>query len=157
VARLVLANPLVRARDGLYPRTRRLLSPWVRPLARRLLGFRPFARWLAANSVDSGAVPESLIEGAMASDRQVMMGDAMGLLHLDLTPDLRRLSMPVLLMGADRDAVVRPAQLRLAATCVPQAATYEFQRCGHCPPLEQPHLFLERLEDFLTDGPGTRS
>jgi 3-oxoadipate enol-lactonase len=150
IARLVLCDPLIRATDGLYPRSRRLVSPWLRPLVKRLLGFRPFVRWFTSNSTDTLPIPENLIAAALTADREVMMRDALDLARLDLTDALARLAMPVLLVGADRDAVVRPAQTALAAARIRNVAIARFP-CGHCPPLELPEAFTARLASFL-DG-----
>lgn len=153
VARLVLCNPLVRATDGLYPRSRRLVSPWLRPLVKRLMGLRLFVLWFTSNSTDTMPIPENLIAAALTADREVMMRDALDLGRLDLTDALNRLSMPVLLVGAERDAVVRPHQTHLAAKHIKDVAVVRFP-CGHCPPLELPHAFLRRLEQFLdADAP----
>ncbi|MGD2062054.1 MAG: alpha/beta hydrolase [Nitrospirota bacterium] len=148
IERLVLCNPLVRAADGLYPRSHRLVRPWVRPIVKRLLGLRPFVYWLASNSTDIVPIPEVLITATMAADREVMMRDALDLVHLDLLADLARLTMPVLLLGADRDAVVRPRQTDLAAGQIKDVTVHRFPY-GHCPPLETPGDFVAHLEAFL--------
>jgi len=148
IERLVLCNPLVRAVDGLYPRSHRLVSPWVRPIVKRLLGLRPFVEWLASNSTDAMPVPAALIDATMTADRDVMMSDALDLARLDLVEDLARLAMPVLLLGSERDAVVRPRQTDLAAAQIKDVTIHRFP-CGHCPPLEKPRDFLDHLEAFL--------
>jgi pimeloyl-ACP methyl ester carboxylesterase len=148
IARLVLCNPLVRAADGLYPRSYRLVNPLVRPILRRLLAFRPFVEWLAGNSTDAMPVPEVLIAATISADREVMMSDALDLVRLDLSADLVRLTMPVLLVGADRDAVVRPWQTDLAAAQIRDVTVRRFP-CGHCPPLETPTGFVAQLTAFL--------
>jgi len=148
IARLVLCDPLIRAADGLYPRSRRLVSPWLRPLVKRLLGLRPFVLWFTSNSTDTLPIPESLIAAALTADREVMMRDALDLARLDLTDVLARLSMPVLLVGAERDAVVRPQQTGLAAARIRDVTVVRFP-CGHCPPLEVPQAFTASLAGFL--------
>ena len=148
IDRLVLCNPLVRAAGGLYPRSNRLMNPWLRPIVKRLLALRPFVEWLASNSTDAMPVPDVLIDATMAADREVMMSDALDLARLDLVADLARLAMPVLLLGSERDAVVRPRQTDLAAAQIKHVTVHRFP-CGHCPPLELPGDFLDHLEAFL--------
>jgi len=148
IARLALCDPLVRATDGLYPRSRRLVSPWLRPLVKRLLGLRLFVLWFTSNSTDTLPIPENLIAAALTADREVMMRDALDLARLDLIDALARLSMPVFLVGAERDAVVRPEQTDLAAAHIRDVTLARFP-CGHCPPLEVPEAFTARLESFL--------
>jgi pimeloyl-ACP methyl ester carboxylesterase len=148
IERLVLCNPLVRAADGLYPRSKRLTRPWLRPIVKRLMGLRPFVQWLASSSTYATPLPEALIDAAMEADREVLLSDALDLARLDLVADLARLSMPVLLFGSDRDAVVRPRQTDLAAAQIKDVTVHRFS-CGHCPPLESPRDFLAQLEGFL--------
>jgi pimeloyl-ACP methyl ester carboxylesterase len=148
IERLVLCDPLIRAADGLYPRSRWLVSPWLRPVVKRLLGLRLFVLWFTSNSTDTLPIPEPLIAAALTADREVMMRDALDLARLDLTDALARLAMPVLLVGADRDAVVRPQQTDLGAARIQDVTVARFS-CGHCPPLERPQAFTARLASFL--------
>ena len=148
IGRLVLVAPMVRAGDGLNPRSRRLLWPGVRHLVRPLIGMRPFARWVAANSTFELPIPELFITGAMQADRTVLMDDAVALGTVDLTPLLPQIRQPTLLMTGRNDAVLRPAPLEAAHHLLPDAKLVRFPRCGHCPPLEHPARFAEVVAQF---------
>jgi len=152
IGRLVLVAPMVRAADGINPRSRSLLWPGVRRLLRPLIGMRPFARWVAANSTFELPIPEVFIEGAMAADRTVLMDDAVALGRVDLTPLLPSIRQPTLLVTGRNDAVLRPGPWVEARRLLPKAELVRFDRCGHCPPLEVPARFAEVVVRFVAGG-----
>jgi len=153
IGRLVLVAPMVRAADGLNRRSRRLLWPGVRHLVRPLIGMRPFARWVAANSTFELPIPDLFITGAMEADRTVLMDDAVALGGVDLTPLLPGIRQPTLLVTGRNDAVLRSAPLETARRLLPDAELVRFDRCGHCPPLEVPARFAEVVARFAGGAP----
>ncbi|NCO58416.1 MAG: hypothetical protein COZ96_11480 [Nitrospirae bacterium CG_4_8_14_3_um_filter_70_85] len=155
IGRLVLVAPMVRAADGLNRRSRRLLWPGVRHLFRPLISLRPCARWIAANSTLAMPIPELFITGAMEADRTVLMDDAVALGKVDLTALLPSLRQPTLLITGRNDAVLRPAPLEVALRLLPGAELVRLDRCGHCPPLEQPARFAELVARFAGGGGAT--
>jgi len=152
IGRLVLVAPMIRAADGLNRRSQRLLWPGMRHLVRPLIGIRPFARWVAANSTFELPIPEVFIEGAMAADRAILMDDAVALGRVDLTPLLPTLRQPTLLVTGRNDAVLRPGPLVEAQRLLPDAELVRFDRCGHCPPLEVPARFAAVVARFAGGG-----
>ncbi|PIX82283.1 MAG: hypothetical protein COZ33_11465, partial [Nitrospirae bacterium CG_4_10_14_3_um_filter_70_108] len=53
------------------------------------------------------------------------------------------------------DAVLRPAPLEVALRLLPGAELVRLDRCGHCPPLEQPARFAELVARFAGGGGAT--
>jgi len=153
IGRLVLVAPMVRAADGLNRRSRCLLWPGMRYLVRPLIGVRPFARWIAANSTYELPIPELFITGAMEADRTVLMDDAVALGRVDLTPLLPTIHRPTLLVSGRNDAVLRPGPLNAALRLLPDGELVRFDRCGHCPPLEVPARFAEVVARFAVGEP----
>lgn len=68
---------------------------------------------------------------------------------IDITNVLQRISVPVLLLGGDRDAVVPPAARDAMAARIPIARSIEVEDCGHIVPLEQPQVLREHVRSFL--------
>jgi len=54
----------------------------------------------------------------------------------DLTPELHKLKMPVLVVCGELDQATPPALTRQVAEKIPGARYVELPGCGHCPPLE---------------------
>ena len=52
-------------------------------------------------------------------------------------------------MCGELDQATPPALNRLIAERVPGARYVELPQCGHCPPLEQPQVFLGAVGDFV--------
>lgn len=71
------------------------------------------------------------------------------LVDADLVPDLPQVTTPTLVVYGELDQATPPALNTLIASKVPGARAVELKGCGHCPPLEQPRLFLSAIDDFL--------
>jgi pimeloyl-ACP methyl ester carboxylesterase len=67
----------------------------------------------------------------------------------DLTPMLRRLDVPTLIVCGELDQATPPALNKQIAEMVPGARYIELPGCGHCPPLEQPDSFVTSIRDFV--------
>ena len=70
------------------------------------------------------------------------------MMDLDLVPRLRDLSMPVLLVGTDKDRVIRPEQQALLPEA-PNLRAVTVSPCGHIPMMEHPEEFNRTLAGFL--------
>ncbi len=70
---------------------------------------------------------------------------------IDITDELQRIAVPVLLLGGDRDPVVPPAAREAMAARIPGAKSVEVESCGHIVPLEQPAVLLEQVRSFLRE------
>ena len=67
----------------------------------------------------------------------------------DLTPRLRSLTIPTLVVVGEDDWITPPPLARALATALPNAGVVEFERCGHYPFLEDPERFAQTVERFL--------
>jgi pimeloyl-ACP methyl ester carboxylesterase len=67
----------------------------------------------------------------------------------DLTVDLHKLRVPVLVVCGEQDQATPPALNRQIADKAPGARYVELAGCGHCPPLEQPQQFLAAIKDVV--------
>lgn len=121
----------------------------------RALGAVAFAReqaraiwhpeWRAAH-------PEA-VESFVAA-RAAMDQDALALAFrctrgLDLRPGLGRLTMPCLVIAADQDPFVDPADALALAAALPAAELVVLERCGHMLTLERPERFAALLDALL--------
>lgn len=66
----------------------------------------------------------------------------------DLTPQLSRLKLPVLVVCGEFDQATPPALNKVIAEKVTGAKYIELPGCGHCPPLEQPEQFIVAIKGF---------
>lgn len=71
------------------------------------------------------------------------------LVGVDLVPGLPQLKVPTLVVCGELDQATPPALNRLIAERVPGARYVELPACGHCPPLEQPQVFLDAIGEFV--------
>jgi 3-oxoadipate enol-lactonase len=71
------------------------------------------------------------------------------LVGADLAPGLPQLKVPTLVVCGELDQATPPALNRLIADKVPGARYIELPKCGHCPPLEQPQVFLGAIKEFV--------
>ena len=67
----------------------------------------------------------------------------------DLEPLLHRMRVPTLVVCGEFDQATPPALNKQIAEKVPGAKYIELPGCGHCPPLEQPELFVAAIKDFV--------
>jgi 3-oxoadipate enol-lactonase len=67
----------------------------------------------------------------------------------DLTPELHKLKMPVLVVCGEFDQATPPLLNKQVAEKIAGARYVELPGCGHCPPLEQPEAFLAAIKEFV--------
>lgn len=111
---------------------------------------------IAANRVFPAAYltnhPQAIAErrAVLLDIDPVAFGAACALLvDADLAPGLPRLQVPTLVVCGELDQATPPALNRLIADNVPGARYVELPNCGHCPPLEQPQVFLAAIREFV--------
>lgn len=93
---------------------------------------------------------------AFEERRQVLLGidpaafvaACQSLIETDMVPALGRIANPVLVVVGELDAATPPVLCRQLAAGIPGAQLVEIARCGHCPPLEMPQLFIDTIRDF---------
>lgn len=71
------------------------------------------------------------------------------LVDADLTPGLPQLKVPTLIVCGELDQATPIALNREIAAAVPGARFFQLMQCGHCPPLEQPQVFLAAIGEFV--------
>jgi pimeloyl-ACP methyl ester carboxylesterase len=67
----------------------------------------------------------------------------------DLRPLLDQIKVPAMGIYGDLDKVVHPKQWQPMQKGIPHAHIERFPAAGHCPMLEEPQNFSERLKSFL--------
>lgn len=69
--------------------------------------------------------------------------------EMNLTPQLHRLRVPVLVLCGEFDQATPPPLAKAVADKIPGARYVELKGCGHCPPLEQPQEFAAAIMEFV--------
>jgi len=67
----------------------------------------------------------------------------------DLVPLLAGIGKPTLVVYGAKDQATPPELNRVIASQVPDAREHVIEDCGHCPPLEDPEVFLSALRGFI--------
>jgi len=103
-------------------------------------------RFIAANP----SVVEERKHALMKADPACFRTACLALAKLDLSPVLGEIACPVLVMAGSEDATTPPALARELAAKISNAKFRELQGCGHCPQIEDPALFVQVVEEFLS-------
>jgi 3-oxoadipate enol-lactonase len=69
--------------------------------------------------------------------------------RLDLTSELAKIKQRTLVVVGELDAATPVGLAQALASGIPGAEYVQLPQCGHCPPLEQPEVFLKTVEPFL--------
>jgi pimeloyl-ACP methyl ester carboxylesterase len=91
------------------------------------------------------------------SSRRAELGFGAGGEEVDvagLLAALGRLDVPVLVVGAERDAATGLTSVDAVAACFPRAETAVVPRAGHFPWVDEPDAFRAVVSDFLARVPG---
>ena len=117
-------------------------------LERDVEGFyRLFREWgFGPNAKD--AVVESAIELLRACHPGVVAGDFRACDRFDMMDEVRNISVPVLVVGAEHDALTPPKYSRYLADSIPDARLELIDDSGHMIPLEQPSALAKLIGDF---------
>ena len=67
----------------------------------------------------------------------------------DLEPLLHRMHVPTLVVCGEFDQATPPPLNKAVADKIAGARYVELPGCGHCPPLEQPQVFLAVIKEFV--------
>jgi 3-oxoadipate enol-lactonase len=104
------------------------------------------APFIAANP----RVVEERKEALIKADPACFRTACLALANLDLSPVLKNIESETLVMAGSEDATTPPALARELAAKIPGARFRQIEGCGHCPQLENPALFVQAVEDFLS-------
>ena len=74
----------------------------------------------------------------------------LALANLDLSPVLEDIESDTLVMAGSEDATTPPALAQALAANIPGAQFRLLEGCGHCPQIENPPLYVQALEAFLS-------
>ena len=108
---------------------------------------RMFARTLFAR--DPGIETLEAVRRIMAGSTRVAKRSApRAVFDFDLTPDLGRVHMPVLVVHGQRDSSVRPSLAERLSNGLPDARAIVFPDAGHMVALEQADAVARAIGDF---------
>lgn len=154
VRKLALLNPVLRGSDGLKKRARTLSMPGLRRVAFWLTRWRWFLRYLTKSFTErEGGLEEADMLLVGRGTFRSMIRSLNALKSVDLTPSLRSVSTPTLVIGSEADREIAPEQAVLA-TGIPGTRLEMLKGCGHVSPLERPREVARLLIGFY--GPGMR-
>jgi len=103
-------------------------------------------RFIAAHP----SVVEERKQALMQADPGCFRSACLALAALDLSPVLKNIRNETLVMAGSEDATTPPGLARELAAKIPQAKFRQLDGCGHCPQIENPELFVEAVEEFLS-------
>jgi 3-oxoadipate enol-lactonase len=103
-------------------------------------------RFIAAHP----SVVEERKQALMKADPACFRTACLALAALDLSPVLKNIGNETLVMAGSEDATTPPALARELATRIPKAKFRQLDGCGHCPQIENPELFVQAVEAFLS-------
>jgi pimeloyl-ACP methyl ester carboxylesterase len=112
-----------------------------------------YGRLRVRNMLDGAVVPEvfeflAMVAGEIRPEGIRCGGRAMQI--LDTTALLPRLAIPVMILSADRDIVVKPDALAALQADLPQAMIVRLTGVGHAPYCEDAAAFNAAIDRFLT-------
>ena len=103
-------------------------------------------RFIAANP----SVVEERKQALTKADPACFRTACLALAALDLSPVLKNIRNETLVMAGSEDATTPPTLARELAAKIPGAKFREIHGCGHCPQIENPALFVQAVEEFLS-------
>ena len=103
-------------------------------------------RFIAANP----SVVDERKQALMKADPACFRTACLALAALDLSPVLNDIRNETLVMAGSEDATTPPALARELAAKIRQAKFRQLDGCGHCPQIENPELFVQAVEEFLS-------
>ena len=103
-------------------------------------------RFIAANP----GIIEERKQALMKADPACFRTACLALAKLDLSPVLKNIRNETLVMAGSEDATTPPALARELAAQIPNAMFRQLEGCGHCPQIENPVLFVQVVEEFLS-------
>jgi 4,5:9,10-diseco-3-hydroxy-5,9,17-trioxoandrosta-1(10),2-diene-4-oate hydrolase len=154
VRALILCNPGGLDPGGILARF--FINHLVSRFERGVAGEARFHDWFAdyyadvLPSAEATARREAIVAaGYESAPRLVEAWQSFAQPDADLRAGLGRLSMPVFVGWAMKDALVQYERNREALEALPHGTVVKFERSGHAPFLEEPAAFNAAVEPFL--------
>ena len=146
VRRLCVVNPPMSGSTALTRLVWWATQPGIRTLAYLGSRTRWGLRYAAKKITYVFPLPDDVVEAAGRATYRSMIQTALSIKATDLVPRLPELRMPALLVGCDRDTVVRPEE---HAHWPPDFQYVRMVETGHFPMIERPSEFNQILRSFL--------
>lgn len=152
VGRLILINVPVSGGRGLHGRGR--LGVTLPGLALVKMGLEiPWVLWALRRLPRYYYVLDpTFTADARKASFQSLKTHAKAVHRTDLGQSLKEIRVSTLVMGTDRDGIVRPSQFSLAARQIKGAESVTIEGAGHCPTLEKPEESHDAILEFLKRG-----
>ncbi len=123
---------------------------WVAFMLFNLFGaFRATMRVASPFICSDPRFPEMMDRDLSQTTLESFLNSIATLRRTDLSPELNRLTIPVMGMFGDRDNIVNPNQWKALSRGVPTARIERFPHAGHFIMLDEPRPCMERIKDFL--------
>ncbi|MBC7468591.1 MAG: alpha/beta fold hydrolase [Ramlibacter sp.] len=87
----------------------------------------------------------------VAVDAQTFHGACDALASLDLRPQLKAVTVPVLVLVGEQDEATPPPMSQELSAGLPQAELVVLAGCAHVPQLQAPGMFMEAIRHFIDD------
>ncbi|MDB5990077.1 MAG: hypothetical protein JWQ10_1480 [Herbaspirillum sp.] len=84
-------------------------------------------------------------------DTQTFQQACNALASLDLRSDLAAVQAPVLVLVGEQDEATPPAMSEELAAGLPHARLQILPGCAHVPQLQEPHMFLSAIKEFINE------
>ncbi len=103
---------------------------------------------LMPTAPDEGPMFEALVDDAVRMMPEAAVAYYKALHRWNVERELRRISMPTLVLACGKDAIVPRAALEKTAGLLPRGELVEWPHVGHSPMIESPDAFIELVIGF---------
>lgn len=145
VKRLCVINPPLRGSEAFFPFAKFAMVGGVRMLMYLGTKIGWMRRWVAKDFTYVMRLEKEIVDDVARGNRFSMIQTVLSMHGMDVVPRLRELAMPALLIGTDKDRVIRPEQQKYWPH-----RYEEIRETGHIPMLERPDEFNRVLAGFLS-------
>lgn len=149
VERLIVVSPPVTGPISVYRDLRFIALPLIREVSLRLMKLGLVRRIAATRFSYRIPLPHTLLDVAGSTPSGVIRATALSLLATDLAPALGEIRVPTLVIHGEKDAVITPTQPLILKARVPNVELDVFADVGHCPSIEAPGRFADRVLSFV--------
>lgn len=138
---------------GLLPdeiKARETTLKWIDKNAYKGINDTRLAQLLSKNALSDENVVSKIKAMDAALGKEVLVTQFQATTYReDLLDKLAQINVPVLLVGAENDAIVPVDALQKMANLIPNATLVVAPECGHMLPIEQPKWLAEQIEQWI--------